>query len=297
MIGIEIVRYIFIAIFVYLVYNTLNKHIIFSKLDANFLYHPFFYLSFSLVFFNYLFEYKKWELTLNSLKIKENKKNIISSFFAGIITGLLTPNMQGNFLGRIYYFKRIYRIPIIILTLIGNFASLLVTLLFGIIALVLLHKNPLIQSSQWYIYIAGFIFTCSFILFFTFQKSVCFQEKWRWFKRIAVLLKETPQFRWKTIAWSFLRYLVFSSQFVLLLVACGLSFSGNLWLWVAVIYLFTTLIPSAFLGKIGIRESVSLTVLSQITNDGNAILTASLLVWIINLALPAGIGLLICRKK
>ncbi len=290
-----ILRTLFALSVVFTLFFTYQSKLRFDSFSWQFITHPAFYISISLVFINYLFEYKKWQLVLNTLNINNRKSTTVQSFFAGIITGLLTPNMQGNFLGRIYYFDRKQRVSITLLTLLGNFAALWITIGFGLIGayfFVIDDINPSLVNSL------GLTFLVfSLLFYFTFERWNIYPRKWKWLLRLKNILQENPKFRIKTAVWTIARYIVFSTQYVLLLTACGLSFDIHLVYAVFTIYFISTLIPSVFLGKIGVRESVSLLVLASFTTNASLILTASLLIWFINLVLPALCGLIICKTK
>jgi uncharacterized membrane protein YbhN (UPF0104 family) len=62
------------------------------------------------------------------------------------------------------------------------------------------------------------------------------------------------------------------------------------------VYLLTMLIPSMFFGKIGVRESVALFVLTGIGMNEFAVLFASLVIWFVNSLSPAILGLIICKN-
>jgi hypothetical protein len=95
-----------------------------------------------------------------------------------------------------------------------------------------------------------------------------------------------------------MRYFVFVSQYVLLLIALHqdkdiLVLFGA----VAVMYLIMTLIPSLFMGKLFVREAAGLIVFSSIGIPDNVTILAGFLVWLINIALPGLIGVGILLKK
>jgi len=56
------------------------------------------------------------------------------------------------------------------------------------------------------------------------------------------------------------------------------------------IFLIQTLVPSIALIEIGVRTNVALFVLGLISSNAIGILSASLLLWMINLMLPAIVG-------
>jgi len=247
-------------------------------------------LALLLVVVNYYFEYKKWQLTLNQSNTSLSRSAEIQSFFAGIITGMLTPNMQGNFIGRIYYTPRIKRVSIILLTLVGNFGQFITTILMGLFAFFFYQE----LSFQLWIPIA--LLVLAIFSYFNFEKINYFQKKWKWYKRLNFVMMEDRSFRWLILWFSFLRNLVFSFQFLLVLYAFGAEFSWYTYLLIWTIYLYTTLSPSLFLGKLVVRESIAVLVLAPLGLPVWNVIFASLLIWVINLLLPTLTGLFICKR-
>jgi hypothetical protein len=91
---------------------------------------------------------------------------------------------------------------------------------------------------------------------------------------------------------SVLRYLVFSTQFFLLLYAFGIRAEiPEVFSAIALTFFATTVIPTFALSEIGIRGSVSVIFLGMYSTDTAAILASSFLLWIINIALPALTGI------
>jgi hypothetical protein len=68
---------------------------------------------------------------------------------------------------------------------------------------------------------------------------------------------------------------------------------GSIWQ----VYLITMLVPSLFLGKIGVKEAIALEILGQLDINDFSILFASLIIWFVNTISPALIGFIICRDK
>jgi hypothetical protein len=68
-------------------------------------------------------------------------------------------------------------------------------------------------------------------------------------------------------------------------------------LWIWQIFLWTTLVPSLWFGKLVIRESIALLVLGSVGFGQVEILTSSILIWIFNLAIPSLIGIIICKQN
>lgn len=250
------------------------------------------FLLFLLVIPNYFFEYKKWILILKSIKDNSTSTIKIQSFFAGVITGMLTPNMQGNFIGRIYYFKKRQRLPISLLTLTANLGQFSVTVILGIIGLILSSNYGL------KILLIPFLLSIlSLLFYFNFEKIAYLKRKYKWYKHIQLVLVENNSFRLKVLWFSLLRNAVFSVQFLLALHAFGAEINLTTYWLIWQLYLWTTLSPSLILGKLFIRETLALWVFAAIALSDGAIIAASLTIWFINLLLPTLLGLFVCKKK
>ena len=253
--------------------------------------------SFSLVFLNWFLEWQKWKITLQTINTNTSNKVNFRAFMAGIATGLITPNMLGNFIGRIYYFKRKLRPSIILLTLTSNFSQFLASLVFGILSILLLREAP-IEIELILIVLVLFPLTLFFIAaYFHFEKIkwTMFTSK-SWYIRLVKLVKEHKHLRFQFFILSIVRHFVFTLQFWLLFNAFEDAINLDTFFWIWQIFLWTTIIPSLWFGKLVIRESIALLVLGSIGFGQVEILTTSVLLWIINLALPSLISIFICRK-
>lgn len=246
---------------------------------------------------NYYLEWKKWSLILKRLEVKTTRSIQIQSFFAGLLTAILTPNMQGNFLGRIYYFPRKQRVGITLLTLWSNYIQFCVAILFGVLAILLIGSDSYLPLS--FGIKIGFIaltFLCVLPVLFG-SKILPLFNRFKTARRIQHLLTNHGAFSFQLLLISSARYLVFSIQFFLVLNAFGGAFSFVTLLLVWQIYLWTTFAPSLILGKIVIRETIAVWVLAGIGIGSWNIIFASLFVWFINLILPALFGLMVCKKR
>jgi hypothetical protein len=245
---------------------------------------------------NWFFEWRKWLLTLSVVDVYAKPATKIHAFFAGIVTGMLTPNMLGNFIGRIYYFDRNHRIALVVLTLVTNYAQFIASVFLGIIALLILHKSPWdldIAQLNW-VFISLAIFFL--LIYFNFEWVFKYiKRKTRMYLLIRNLQRRRA-FRWKILGLSMLRHAVFTLQFSLMLSAFGEDFSFQNMLWIWQFYLWLTLAPSLFLGKLAIRESVAIWVLTAAGMGELTIVISSFLIWVFNLLLPTVIGLFIFKR-
>lgn len=247
---------------------------------------------------NWFFEWKKWTATLDVIDI--NSTNQIEkkhAFFAGIVTGMMTPNMLGNFIGRIYYFDRRHRPALIILTLATNYAQFIASIVFGIISIFLLRSTPLDMNVS---FLSGVLISATIILVLIYFNFEWFFKFFKRKVRIHLLirnLRKRRTYRWKILFLSFSRHAIFTLQFLLMLYAFGEDFSMINIFWIWQVYLWVTLAPSLFMGKLAIRESISIWVLSVIGMGELTVLVSSFMIWTLNLLAPTIIGLIICKRK
>ncbi len=248
---------------------------------------------------NWYFEWLKWKEVIRFSGDNSISQQSYNAFLAGIISGMLTPNLLGNFLGRIFYFKRSVRFIIVYLTLLGSFSQFLISILFGFLALVFLNIVPFDYSLD---QLRFLLFCGIFVALVGYFFAEYFVLKRRTRARIIEKIQENGTitfFKIKSLAFSLLRHLVFSSQFVLMLQAFGASFSWTLVLWVWQVYLWVTMSPSLILGKVFIRDSIAVVVLmhAELGLQPMTILIASFLIWVINLLLPTLLALIILKQK
>lgn len=261
--------------------------------------HPLFVLfSFLLVFLNWFLEWKKWKITLNIIKTETTHQTNFRAFMAGITTGLVTPNMLGNFLGRMYYFKRYLRPSIILLTLLSNFSQFIASIFFGFLSFLFLQETPL-GIDNIGVGLTLFLFIFFLLIFYFFFEKIKwpYLKKKKSYSKMVSLIKFNKTYKLQVLSLSLLRHFVFTFQFWLMFNAFEDALNTDSFLWIWQIFLWTTLIPSLWFGKLVIRESIALLVLVSVGYGQVEILTTSILIWVINLAIPALVGLFICNQK
>jgi hypothetical protein len=285
------VKLIFTGIVLTIFYQQLQK-ISWTGIQSITIVHPLSLgLAIILGFFNHYFEYRKWKATLTFL---EETTQTVQSYLAGVTTGFLTPSLLGNFIGRMYYYPRIKRSKIIVLTFLGNGAQFLASIFFGLLSLAFVGQKQLNIPPLH----LGFILlgvTCILFIYFIFDKIPIPILKWN--AKVAPLLAGTSKLRLHLLVLSFSRYLVFSFQYLFLFHAFGFSISFELLLWVWQIYFWSTLTPSLWLGKLVIRESIALWVLVPILGHPATILLSSVSLWVVNQGLIALASIPFLKKQ
>ena len=85
--------------------------------------------------------------------------------------------------------------------------------------------------------------------------------------------------------------MAFATQFYLLIRFFGVELGyATVFLKITLFYLITSIIPMTFWGEIGIKESVAVWVFSGLIYNSLIIIGVTLLLWLINLIIPALAG-------
>jgi len=260
---------------------------------------------------NLVLETFKWKFLISKLE-KVSFINAFKAVLTGVSVSMFMPNRTGDYFGRVFVLKKADRFQAILSTMLGSMAQLITTLLFGFVSIAFLVPQyvNLINLNLWlYVGLLILLIISAFTIVFAYLEFAAFTDilkriTGREYNRIK---KYAQVFSWyhlhdllKVLLLSIGKYLVFSFQFFLLLRAFGVSIHYiDAMLLIAMVYLLMTIIPTIALSEIGIRGSVSIYVfeswmqLSGSWSDSTAlgVVTASSLLWLVNLAFPALIGL------
>lgn len=254
---------------------------------------------------NWLAESIKWQFLIKKV---ENVKlgNAIKAVFAGTAISIFTPNRIGDYLGRIFILKKGDRIDGTIATIVGNLSQLLMTILMGGIALIF-YSNSITQhffSNNDYqigavILVLAILFSL-ILLFFNFpliENTIYHRLKLGHIpvlKHLRLLSEYSRQDLFRVLIYSLLRYLIYSFQFYLLLIAFGIQlnlFEG--FMIVFLIFFSLTIIPSIAVAELGLRALVSISIFHIVgvqTSSDLALVSATSSLWLINIALASLIG-------
>lgn len=264
-----------------------------------------------LMLINWSIETLKWRLLISKIE-KISFFRAFKAVMTGVSVSMVTPNRTGDYLGRVFILEKGNHIEGILITVIGSFAQVIVTFSVGLFCSLAFLDQYLRTSYK----VQEYLFTSLIllipclvfaILVFYFNISLLSDYigrfmplKWERFKQyIHVFSKYSGKELLGVLLLSLLRYLIFSTQFFLLLRLFGadLPVMQGLIL-IPVIYLAMALVPSVALTELGVRGSVSIFVIGLYFSKfgiGNAdtelaILTSSTVLWFVNLIIPAIMG-------
>lgn len=290
----RILQWIFFFVFGYYLFDTLKNEdwknkLLFTEFNAL----PII-LSFLLIFINQGFEFLKWKATVRLLT---SDKNVTwKAFFAGISTGFMTPNGWGSFIGKLFYFSKRQGLLIIAATFLANVSQFIPTLLFGILATVLLDFYPLSLAILALLILIGIVL----IYLFTEQFTPNRWRKYRYVRHFYRINSRLKAIKNPLLLFSTLRFFVFSLQFLLLFYAFEHVQLWDTLLRIWLVFFITSSIPSLWSGKLFLREAAALLVFSATAIPKPTIVIVCWLIWLFNQIFPviiSGLLLLPFKKK
>ena len=261
---------------------------------------------------NFIFENLKWRTLLKGVT-PVSFWTSMKAILCGSTLGIVTPNRLGEYGGRILYIAPEDNWKAVYATGVGNIAQLIILLTFGWVgALIFFNANAdipvLLTSGSIFLGIAGL--TLLVVLYFNIDIAINLINRfpilrkfktrikqWKAFQHLEILRSYQSTDLNTALAFGFLKYVVYSSQYVLLLYFFGIDISLlHALAGIASIYLIQTSIPlPAFIGLVA-RGELALLMWSYYSDSPAHILGATFTLWILNLMIPALIGLLLIYK-
>ncbi|MBQ4548447.1 MAG: flippase-like domain-containing protein [Bacteroidales bacterium] len=258
-----------------------------------------------LVPINIYLEGVKWKIQLKPIENISYYKSFLS-IFTGLTAGMFFPNRMGNFLGRIFMMENGDRIKAAMVTIVGGMAQMIATVSVGLIATIFFVNKYLVLLTISIILIVAFLlliyFNIHVLKYFQFLIPKKFKEKTKEYFDVFSLYDKKELL--KILIISFLRYFIYTFQFVLLIWAFNIPLTYlNAMIPISFTYLLMMVIPFITITEIAIRGSVSILVFEKwfiINGISNSlelmVFSASSLLWILNIAIPSIIGLFLIHR-
>lgn len=264
----------------------------------------FYLLSLALVLMplNWLIETYKWKQLTQKVQ-RLGMKEAVESILIGILSSIISPNRIGELGGRLLHIKKENLLSVFYSNMLCSVSQLVVTLVAGLLA-ILLNINLaaqqmniselllLIGSSISIILVISLYFSSNMTYrLIKYTSSKFKSEEHIVGSRIGVTV------RIRLIVMSSLRYIVFSLQFLFLLLFFGLeesllaSFGA-----ISIVFFITAIIPTAWISDLPVRTSVAYFIFELFFQSGLPALYSSISLWGINLLLPALISLVFLPK-
>ena len=251
---------------------------------------------FMLMYLNWGLEAFKFQYLLRNFNPIKYSKALMATL-SGVTFSLFMPNRTGEFIGRVFHLKRGIRIKAVLATVLGSMSQLLVTIFFGLIALLLSFKN-LDQSN--YIYEVAFysglvilvIFVVVILAYPQINRFIVNAPFLKSLKRFLIVFSLYSHLDLSRItAISTVRYLVFSLQFILLLMLfCPEISLVSALVRVMAFFLVQSIIPGTGITELTTRGIIVIALFEGLVENPAALLATTYILWVINLFIPAIIG-------
>jgi uncharacterized membrane protein YbhN (UPF0104 family) len=258
---------------------------------------------------NIYLQFSKWKLTCIEVLGESDKFKVFRSLFYGFSAGIITPLRVGEYFGRGIEFKEKSLLQVTLATLVDKFFPLLMVASFGAV-------SSLLFIYVYYgvsVYLVLSLFILIFTLLYLLISLLISKRFWNniLFSRISASVRLKPFLNklrvfenldriyfYKMLLISFLFYSCFLIQYALLVMAFSNHYDFLDYLWAANLIMFVkTIIPPISLGELGIREGASIYFLTEMGETAAIGFNASIMLFVINLLIPALIGVGMFLRK
>lgn len=240
------------------------------------------YYLFLLVFgmsVNWFVEIGKWYVVNKSEKL--SWQDATKGVFAGVASSMFFPLRTGGFIGKFYFASKISKSILAKNVLICNLSQKLITVIVGLTSVIVLNKTEVLNTSGWLI--IGVVAMLFFIIAYRYKS------------KISVVFNQNG---WSQIGLSLFRYLVFSGQLVIAFQLFGIQLTPSELLYIPIYWLLISVVPVSFFGGLLVRETVGASVFGLwLGYNETAIVLALLLLWFINVFVPAIVGYVFWLKS
>ena len=253
-----------------------------------------------LMLVNWSLEAIKWQYIIKWIKVISFYK-AIKTVLLGLAFSFFTPRGIGEYFARAYTLDVTRKLPIVLSLLLARMTQLFVLVLGGVIGgFIILEKasDGLVSFDSFNLTVG----VLSLLLSVGIVGLISLRFKVK-IKQVIQLLKKsglmTMSVMLTVTLMSLIRYLTYCLQFLLLVLAFGVVDVSLFNLFGAVMFTFLmkALVPVFnFMSDLGVREVFAVIFLSMVGVPEEIALSASLLLWFINIVLPTIAGALLVFK-
>ena len=255
-----------------------------------------------LMLINWTLEAYKWKTLIQHIE-KISMLKSLKAIFSGITIAIFTPNRVGEYGGRIFHLQKADRIDATLLTIVGSYAQLVVTLVTGIIASVFFIPShvgigPLTPLQYNLIGVLMFGVAAFLVVLFlntrlltNIIKRSSIPQRYNHYAE--VFQYHTTGTLWRVFLASLGRYMVFTFQFFLLLRIFDVAVNyADAMMMISMTYFVMTAVPTIAITELVTRGAIATKFIEILSPNVTGIVSASSMLWLINLAVPALIGVI-----
>ncbi len=227
---------------------------------------------------SWLVESKKWQYLLDDFYELSFRESVLQNLTAQAAS-FITPLRAGEFAMKSLFFKKSLRKKVLSRILAGTISQMLVTVILGVTGILFYVKESLNLESALYLIYSGILLLLLLIII-----SLWLIKKW---KSGSLTTK-----KWRrTILFSLLRYLIFASNWLLLLWLLDYESSMLITIRnVSVFYLVVSIIPVFQVFDIAVKWTAATYIFEGGFFHPELIIVATTIIWLTNSILPTLLG-------
>lgn len=234
----------------------------------------------ALQIFNILIETTKWRILVYQYQI--SNVDALKQVLAGIAGGFISPNRIGDPIARCYLLPTKFRVRGLLPASLCSFSQLLATAIFGSIALMRISNENLPSIPR----LAMTQFILVILIGALIWIAMKFFENRLGHIRLSKVLV--------VVGLSLIRYFVFCMELwlIFLLLSPSVKFEP-MFFAISLTFLINSIIPSFPITELGVKAAGAAVFFPLFSIDATIAITATMLLWFINVALPAIPGIII----
>ncbi len=218
-------------------------------------------------------ESKKWQFLVSDFYELRFRESVLQNLTAQAAS-FITPLRSGEFVAKALYFPKSLRKQVTQRVFIGNFCQMAATMVLGILGL-FIYRQQLVEEA-WKYGVLMVLMTLIVLLAYS------------WIRKKVGLLALGGSFWMKTIGFSLLRYLIFCSNWLILLSVMNYNHDfATILSCVGILYLVVSVIPLIQLLDLPVRM---LAVMTIFPGEIEIVLLATTVIWITNTIFPTVLG-------
>lgn len=268
---------------------------------------PYLIIALFLMPLNWVLESKKWQMLLQPFQIL-TAKEAMECVLSGVSLAIMTPARIGEYGGRLININKENRAYGLLANFVSSLSQNLVNITLGLVCTLVfvdvvfdLHYSILWSISGIGI-IAILIVSITYFQIRFLKNVLDLLPSWKWIKylnsKAEHLIQYDNSILNKVLLFSSVRYLVYTAQYVLLILFFGVTDDVLLSvLGVSTIFFLQSNIPLPPAMSVIARGEMAIFLWSAFTTNVLGILSATFLLWSINLLLPALVGMVFILKK
>ena len=239
---------------------------------------------------NWILEAYKWRIAVRSVK-RLSLTEAARQCLVGATSSILTPAKLGDYVSKPTFYEAKQRPKIVLLNGLSHFFQMLATGIFGTVSLVILARQQPIVLQLIDSQIALITIVTLLLIFLVLSPVIKKRMNQTFIKFVQLLSVANGQLCVSLMSLSVIRYIVFSTQFILLLELLGNPLEIY-WTFIvsSAIYMINSMLPTPAASDSIIKGSLGVFLFGLFGVNPWIVLIATLLMWVGNHVVPALIG-------